>query len=356
MMATMEKAPDERAMLSAVATRDARMDGRFVYGVITTGIYCHPSCPSRPARPENLRFFTDAAAASAAGFRACRRCRADAPALSSRLHTIARFIQAEADEVLDLKTLASLAELSPARFQRAFKTEFGSSPLAFQQAFRAERFKTALREGSSVTAAGHGAGYGSPSRAHLHAKRSLGMMPSTFRSGGRGEHIHFAIRQTSLGLMIMAASSQGLCLVEFGDTEEALYQQLEASFPNAELLPSPQRAKPALEAWTLALEAHLRGWGPRPDLPLDLRGTAFQVSVWRFLLTIPCGETISYTALAAGIDRPSAVRAAATACAANKIAVLVPCHRVLRGDGQLGGYRWGLARKQALLHSEKAHS
>ncbi|GAA3968296.1 hypothetical protein GCM10022278_27590 [Allohahella marinimesophila] len=214
----------------------------------------------------------------------------------------------------------------------------------------------ALREGESVTEASHEAGYGSASRVHLHATRGLGMSPSTFRAGGRGERIHFACRQTSLGLIMMAASSRGLCLVEFGESDEALRLHLQRTFPRAELLPSCAQDRPELDEWMLALESHMNGHAPAPDLPLDLRGTAFQMTVWNFLTTIPSGESISYTELASGIGKPRAVRAAASACAANRIALLVPCHRVLRGDGQLGGYRWGLARKKSLLQREQENA
>ncbi|WP_344807325.1 bifunctional DNA-binding transcriptional regulator/O6-methylguanine-DNA methyltransferase Ada [Allohahella marinimesophila] len=347
---------DEAGMLAAVMARDTTMDGLFVYGVLTTGIYCHPSCPSRSAQPDNMRFFGNTADAKAAGFRPCKRCKPDQACLRSRLQNVARLIRDQASTPLTLKSLSTHADLSPSRFQKAFKAEFGVSPRAFQQACRTHSFKVALREGESVTEASHEAGYGSASRVHLHATRGLGMSPSTFRAGGRGERIHFACRQTSLGLIMMAASSRGLCLVEFGESDEALRLHLQRTFPRAELLPSCAQDRPELDEWMLALESHMNGHAPAPDLPLDLRGTAFQMTVWNFLTTIPSGESISYTELASGIGKPRAVRAAASACAANRIALLVPCHRVLRGDGQLGGYRWGLARKKSLLQREQENA
>jgi AraC family transcriptional regulator of adaptative response/methylated-DNA-[protein]-cysteine methyltransferase len=342
-------------MRAAVARRDPAWDGRFVYGVVTTGVFCRPSCSSRAARPENLRFFADIAAATEAGYRPCRRCRPDTPGgAQAGLIELARYIQSHSDERLTLATLAERAGLSASRLQRSFKQTFGITPMAFHKAVRLGRLKASLRAGEDVTAAIFDAGFGSTSRVYESAAANIGMTPSAYRRGGEGETIAYAVRSTGLGPMLMAATARGVCAVQFGDDADALLAQLRQEFPRAQILSSPARAAPELDAWMAALQVHLDGGGPRPDLPLDLRGTAFQVRVWRFLLTVPEGEVLSYGELAERIGRPRAFRAAASACGANRIGVLVPCHRVLRGDGGLGGYRWGLERKRALLAAERA--
>ena len=228
------------------------------------------------------------------------------------------------------------------------------SPKVYQDGVRLARLKAGLRGGAAVLDAIVGAGFSSTSRVYGAAARNLGMTPSAYRAGGGGETIAYACRPTALGLLMMAATDRGVCFAEFGMSEAALQRALAAEFPNATLARSAMAASPELEAWVRAFEAHLGGGAPRPDVPLDLRGTAFQIRVWRFLLGIREGEVLSYTEVAAGIGAPKAVRAAASACAANRIAVLVPCHRVLRGDGGLGGYRWGIERKRALLDRERA--
>lgn len=270
------------------------------------------------------------------------------------LVALAEYIRAHADETLPLAALAARTGLSPSRLQRRFVAAFGVSPRAYQDAERRARYKAALRAGRRVTDAIVDAGYGSTSRVYGEATRQLGMTPRAYRAGGAGETLYHAMRRTALGPLLMAATARGVCFAQFGDDEAALLAQLAAEFPAARLEPSTAADAPALDAWVAALDAHLTCRAPRPDLPLDLRGTAFQVQVWRFLLGIEPGQAISYTELAAGIGSPRAVRAAASACAANRIAVLVPCHRVLRGDGGLGGYRWGLERKRALLDAERA--
>lgn len=347
--------PTEREMRSAVAARDGTFDGRFFYGVITTGVFCRPSCAARPARPENLRFFADAGAAAAAGFRPCRRCRPTeaAPGLA-RMTDIARYIEAHAGERLTLARLAERAGLSASRLQRAFKAAFGVSPKAYQDGIRMRGLKDALKDGEDVTGAIFSAGYGSVSRVYGEAARNIGMTPGAYRAGGAGETIAHACRDTALGPLMMGATERGVCFVQFGDDAASLRHRLEAEFPAARLLPSPAETAPALDAWIEALEAHIGGGAPRPELPLDLRGTAFQVKVWRFLLSVRESEVVSYGELAQRMTKPRAARAVASACAANRIAVLVPCHRVLRGDGGLGGYRWGTDRKRALLDAERA--
>ena len=274
----------------------------------------------------------------------------------TRLADTARFIEAHAEERLTLRELAERVRLSPSHLQRVFKAAFGVSPKAYQDAVRMKRFKAALKEGDDVTGAIFSAGFGSLSRVYGERVRNIGMTPRAYRAGGAGETITYACRDTALGAALMAATRRGVCFVQFGEDEEVLLEQLRAEFPNASLVASSAREAPELDAWITALDAHLADGAPRPDLPLDLRGTAFQMRVWRFLLSVRDGQVISYGELARGIERPRAARAVAAACAANRIAVLVPCHRVLRGDGDLGGYRWGLERKRTLLDAERSRA
>jgi AraC family transcriptional regulator of adaptative response/methylated-DNA-[protein]-cysteine methyltransferase len=266
---------------------------------------------------------------------------------------LARYIAANADGQLTLKTLAARVHLSPSRFQRVFKSIFGVSPKKFQQAARSDRFKTLLRTGTDITDAIYAAGYGSSSRVYGQTMHNIGMTPKRYRAGGKGEILSWACRDTVLGPILMAATDRGVCFAQFGSDCEVLLQQLRTEFPRAELKPYQEASSPQLDQWIDALDAYIQNKQPRPELPLDLQGTAFQIKVWEFLLSLEDGDVISYAELAQGIDKPKAVRAAASACAANRIAVLVPCHRILRGDGGLGGYRWGLARKRALLDAER---
>ena len=271
----------------------------------------------------------------------------------ARLVRVAQHIEMHADEALTLSSLAKVAALSPSRLQKQFKAAFGVSPKAYQDAVRMRRFKQSLKDGSKVTDAIFASGFGSVSRVYGEANRSIGMPPRTYRAGGAGEVIVYAGRTTALGLMMMAATDRGVCFVEFGDDEASLVGRLRSEFPEAELNASPARNAPELDAWMEALDQHISAGAPRPDLPLDMRGTAFQVKVWQFLLSIREGDVLSYSEVAARIDKPRAVRAVASACGKNRIGVLIPCHRVLRGDGGLGGYRWGLERKRALLEAER---
>ncbi len=282
-----------------------------------------------------------------------RRRPGDPESRLTRLVEAARYIEAHAEERLTLRELAGQVGLSPSRFQRVFKAAFGVSPKAWQDAVRMKRLKTALKEGDGVTGAIFSAGFGSLSRVYGERVRSIGMTPGAYRAGGAGETIAYASRETALGALLMAATERGVAFVQFGEDPEALLDQLRREFPNADLVASDAQEAPELDAWITALDAHLAGGAPRPELPLDLRGTAFQMKVWRFLLSVREGDAISYGELASGIDQPGAARAVASACAANRIAILVPCHRVLRGDGNLGGYRWGLERKRALLAAER---
>lgn len=272
--------------------------------------------------------------------------------MHDRLVALARYIEANAGRKLPLSTLAARSELSPTYLQRKFKAVFGVSPKAYQDAARLKLLKGGLKAGGDVTRAIFDAGYGSTSRVYGKAIRYVGMTPNAYRAGGAGETIAYGCRATSLGLLMMGATDRGVCFAMFGDNPEVLRAQLSTEFPNASLAASPNLHQPALDDWMTALDAHLSGRAPRPELPLDLRGTAFQIQTWEFLLSIPEGEARSYGELAEGIGRPTAVRAAASACGKNRVAVLVPCHRVLRGDGGAGGYRWGADRKRTLLELE----
>jgi AraC family transcriptional regulator of adaptative response/methylated-DNA-[protein]-cysteine methyltransferase len=269
---------------------------------------------------------------------------------------LAQFIDAHADETLPLARLAREAGLSPFHLQRSFKAVIGVTPREYQAAARLRRFKGRLRDGDSVLGATFEAGYGSTSRIYELIDGGLGMTPSAYRASGEGESIVHAVRETGLGLLMMAATPRGVCFVQFGETREALLAELHREFPKAALAQAGSAADKALRPWMTALAAHLSGAAPRPDLPLDLRGTAFQIRVWRFLLSVKPGDVVSYSKVAAGVGSPRAVRAAASACAANRLAVLVPCHRALRADGGLGGYRWGVDRKRALLAAERRAS
>jgi len=271
----------------------------------------------------------------------------------SLMQQMAAYIAAHAGKTLPLAHLAQQAGMSPCHFQRVFKAVIGVTPKDYQAAERLRAFKTRLREGESVLDATFGSGYGSTSRIYEKRDGGLGMTPSAYRAGGAGEAIVHAVRHTAQGLLMMAATGRGVCFVQFGESAAALLHQLAREFPNAHLHPASPHAAGPLDAWMAALAEHLAGAGPRPDLPLDLRGTAFQIKVWRFLISIKPGDVVSYAELAAGVDAPRAVRAAASACAANRVAILVPCHRALRADGRLGGYRWGLDRKRALLDAER---
>ena len=269
---------------------------------------------------------------------------------------LARYIAAEADQTLTLDALARRVHLSPSRMQRVFKSIFGVSPKKFQQAARSDRFKALLREGGDISEAIYQAGYGSESRVYGRRMHSIGMTPVQYRAGGEGLTLGWACRETVLGHLLMAATDRGVCFVQFGDDAASLQAQLQAEFPRAALEACHGDSAARLDAWIDALNGYLAQRLPRPDIPLDLQGTAFQIRVWEFLLGLEEGQVMSYAELAQGIDKPRAARAVASACAANRVAVLVPCHRILRGDGSLGGYRWGLARKRALLDSERSRS
>lgn len=274
----------------------------------------------------------------------------------ARIRALCAYIEAHPDEPLTLTALGERAHLSPGYLQRRFKAIVGVSPKQYAEACRLRVLREALRQGETVTEAILDAGFGSASRVYERVAGRIGMTPGQYRAGGTGLSISYATTATPLGLLMMAATDRGLCFVQFGDDEAAMRARLEAEYPAASLEPMPTGTNAAFDAWMQALHAMLDGAAPAADdLPLEIQGTAFQMKVWDFLQRIPVGETCSYSEVAAGIGRPSAVRAAAGACAANRLALVIPCHRVIRGDGGLGGYRWGVERKRALLRREALH-
>ncbi len=336
----------------AVVTRDPGADGRFYYSVDSTGVYCRPSCSARRPRPENVRFHATREEAEQAGFRPCKRCRPDR--LSShaeldvaRIAVACRLIE-EADAPPALAVLAQHADLSVSHFRRLFRSIVGLTPRQYAVAQRERRMRDALGCGAGVTAAIYHAGYNASSRFYEKSDGILGMTPTRYRAGGMHEHIRFAIGQCALGAILVARSERGVCAIALGDDPDRLARDLQDRFPCAELIGGDSDFE--------QLVAHVVGFVEAPgvglDLPLDVRGTAFQQRVWRALRGVPPGETLSYTDLARRIGVPSAVRAVASACAANVLAVAIPCHRVVRSDGSLSGYRWGVERKRALLERE----
>ncbi|MCI4590255.1 bifunctional DNA-binding transcriptional regulator/O6-methylguanine-DNA methyltransferase Ada [Sphingobium sp. BYY-5] len=336
--------PDADACWEAFLRRDRAMDGRFVGCVSTTGIYCKPSCAARHPRRENMSFLPDPAAARAAGFRACLRCRPDEIGRDRLAVEVAiAFIEA-AEEAPRLEAVAAHVGYAPHHFHRLFKRETGLTPAAWARGLRAERLKEALTQEGSVTGAIYEAGYNAPSRAYADAEKHLGMTPSAWKGGGRGVTIRWRTIDSSLGRVLIAATEKGLCRISFGEDEA----ELRVRFPHADLCP----ADPVLDAMAQRVAALVDDPAAGADLPVDVGGTAFQQAIWAALRAIPPGETRSYGDIAAAIGRPGAVRAAGTACGDNNLAVLIPCHRVVRSDGGMGGYAWGVDRKQALLARE----
>lgn len=340
------------AEFAAIRDNDAAADGRFFYGVTSTRIFCRPSCASRTPRRENIRILPSVDAAVVAGFRACKRCRPDrAPAADPRLERARLRIDASLAAGESMPTLASLAKVAhmgASHLQRRFAAAYGLSPRAYADAQRIAMLKHGLRGGSGVSDAIYGAGFGAASRVYEKSDRWLGMTPADYRRGGRGLTLTVTIRRTAMGPTLVAESPRGIAALLFGSTEAAMLADLRAEFPEAML----RRDDAAGDAAFAALAAVLAGRAPPRGLRLDLRGTPFQIRVWTALQAIPAGEFRSYAEIAAGIGMPKAARAVGSACASNIIGVLVPCHRALRSDGSLGGYRWGLERKEKLLAGE----
>ena len=348
---------NEELAWKAVLARDSSVDGRFVYGVVTTGVYCRPACPSRRPLRQNVRFYPAPADAERDGLRACRRCRPEAAAvvdpIGDRIRWLCRHIEANPETRPVLAELGALVHWSPAHLQRQFKDRVGVTPKQYAEACRLDSLKRSLRENASVTGAIFDAGFGSTSRVYERVETRIGMTPGEYRAGGAGVAVSYAFAQTPVGLLLMAATDRGLCSVQLGDSEAQMLEALRAEYPAATLSAMPPDAEGAFDDWMSALRAYLDGTRIALDLPADVRGTAFQMRVWDYLRRIPHGQTCTYGQVAEAIGRPDAVRAVAGACAANRLALTVPCHRVIRGDGGLGGYRWGVGRKQALIEQER---
>jgi AraC family transcriptional regulator of adaptative response/methylated-DNA-[protein]-cysteine methyltransferase len=336
---------------AAVIARDAGADGQFFYSVSTTGVYCRPSCAARPARPENVAFHVTRAAAEQAGFRPCKRCKPDQPPLAeqhaSRIAELCRLIES-AEQAPTLGELADKAGLSTFHLHRVFKAVTGLTPREYAAAHRTKRVRRELDRSGSVTEAIYGAGFNSNGRFYESSDQVLGMTPTSYRAGGANTEIRFAIGECSLGSILVAASDRGVCAILMGDDPDALARDLQDRFPRADLIGGDADFEQLVARVVGLIEAPKLGL----DLPLDVRGTAFQQRVWQALRKIPAGATASYSEIAARIGAPKSVRAVAQACAANALAVAIPCHRVVRNDGGLSGYRWGAERKRALLGRE----
>lgn len=361
---------DRRSLWDAVKSRDARADGVFVYAVASTGIYCRPSCPSRRPDPARVRFFPLPAAAEQAGFRPCRRCKpANARVREPKLDAVAkvcRLIDAQiledslagpADEArLTLSSLGAAAEMGPHQLERAFRKVMGITPRQYADSRRMSKLKSQLKRGDDVTTALYEAGFGSSSRLYERAPSQLGMTPAEYGRGGAGMTIRYTIADSPLGRLLVGSTARGISAVYLSDSDRTLYSALRLEYPRAELLDdgAGHHSSGALGNWVKQIVEHLSGRVPDLDLPTDVRATAFQRRVWEELRKIPYGTTLTYTDVARAIGKPSAVRAVARACATNPTAVVVPCHRVVRQDGELAGYRWGIRVKKSLLEKEAA--
>ena len=347
---------------AAVMARDRAADGTFVYAVRTTGVYCRASCPSRRARRENVSFFIDPRAAESAGFRACLRCRptesvqAEPAAVTRARAYIDAHLETRGDAPLPLAELATAVGMSPAHLQRTFTRVVGLSPRAYRDARRVARLKERLRAGDTVSRATFEAGFAAGSGVYARADRALGMSPAAWRRGGQGERVAFAVAPTRLGLLLVAATTRGVCAVAMDDDEAALCAWLRDELPAAELVREEAQDGGEVAGYAAAIARWVDagdGDAALRDLPLDLAGTDFQQRVWRALRAIPYGATRSYAELAREVGAPRAVRAVASACASNRVALVVPCHRIVRTGGDTGGYRWGAERKVRLLEHER---
>lgn len=338
----------------AVLSRDARFDGSIFFGVRSTGIYCRPSCPARRPHREQVVFFSIPEAAEIAGFRSCRRCRPRAASTTDpqvdMVQRACRYIEDHNDAPPTLEALSAHTGVSPYHLQRVFKRVAGITPRQYAEACRLSEFKSRVKNGESVAGAMYDAGYGSSSRLYERAPSQLGMTPADYRRGGKGTQITYTMVACSLGSLLVAATTKGVCAVRLGDSDAALEDDLLTEYPAADV----KRDDEALTDWVEQLTSHLEGARPHLDLPLDVQATAFQWSVWEKLREIPYGSTRSYSEVARQMGRPTATRAVARAIATNPVALVVPCHRVIREDRSLGGYRWGVRRKQALLERESS--
>lgn len=344
---------NESTCWRAVVAHDREMDGLFVYGVRSTGVYCRPSCPSRRPQRTVVSFFPAGSAAEQAGFRACRRCkpnqRIEPSPIVAKIQRASEFIRAHADERITLGALSRAVGSSPHHLQRMFTRLLGVSPRQYTDACRLNRLKTELKGGKAVTTAMYDAGYGSSSRLYERTDKTMGMTPATYRRGGLGMHIRYAILDSPFGRLLVAATTRGVSSVKLGESDAALEADLKGEYPAAVV----ERDERLLSKAAKSILEHLRGVRPQLDLPLDVQATAFQWRVWQHLRAIPYGRTESYAEVARHIGSPSGARAVARACATNPVAVVIPCHRVVQADGGLGGYRWGVDRKRALLEQER---
>lgn len=337
----------------AVLSRDSQWDGRFVYAVRSTGIYCRPSCPSRRPRREQVVFFEIPELAERGGFRPCLRCRPQDGSSDPRLERVrqaVRLIDGRTESPPTLAELSAHVGMSPYHLQREFKRITGVAPRQYAEARRLNRFKEMVREGNSLTGSLYGAGYGSSSRLYERAGTQLGMTPATYRRGGKGMDIKYAIADSPLGRLLVAATARGVCAVKLGNSDTSLEADLHREFPAAAISRSDDRLKGPLQV----LLRYLEGKEPHVALSLDVRATAFQRRVWQHLMAIPKGQTATYSEVARALGRRTGARAVARACASNPVAVVIPCHRVVQKSGALGGYRWGIERKDALLRRERA--
>ena len=335
----------------ATLRRDSRADGLFVFAVRSTHIYCRPSCPARRPLRRNTLFFRNAQDAESHGYRPCQRCRPkhQDPA-RALVQQVAEAVSNSSEDALRISSLAARLGTSPVRLRRAFRRVTGLSPKEFEQALRLNRFKHMLREGTSITDALYGCGYGSSSRLYEKTNAQLGMTPAAYRKGGEGMQIGYTLANTSLGKVLVGMTERGVSAVYLGETERALVEALRKEYPKAEIV----RSSGEHENWLKEIVRRVEGDTPKMDPPLDLQATAFQRRVWQELQKIPRGTTTTYTAVARALGKPRSVRAVARACATNPVSIVVPCHRVVRTDGNLAGYRWGLQRKQKLLEREAA--
>ena len=345
---------DDEALWQAVLDRDTRFDGRLFFGVRSTGIYCRPSCPARRPRRNQVVFFRIPEAAERAGFRSCRRCRPRNASMTDPQVQMVReaclYIEEHAGELPTLEDLSAHTGVSAYHLQRVFKRVAGITPRQYAEAMRINQFKTKVRKGATVTGAMYDSGYGSSSRLYERAPARLGMTPADYRRGGKGVRIRYTIAGSPLGRLLVAGTEKGVCSVRLGDSDAALESNLLGEYPAADV----SRDDQAMSEWVGQLLSHLDGARPHLDLPLDVQATAFQWRVWEALREIPYGSTRSYSEVARAIGRPTATRAVARACATNPVALVIPCHRVVRRDSSLGGYRWGIERKRALLERERS--
>lgn len=338
---------------TAVTERDAHADGTFFFAVRTTGVFCRPSCASRAPRRENVEFFASADEARAAGYRDCKRCQPGGlPRELAIVNRACAALDADPHQRLTLAQLSEAVHVSPFHLQRLFKRVTGVSPREYQAAQRGAALRAALQRGADVTRATVDAGFGSPSRMYDSAPADLGMAPSAYRRKGAGLAVRYASAATSLGFVLVAATDKGICKIAFGDDVAILVDELRDEFANAELIDDPAKLSP----FVTQIDAYLRGTRQHFDLPLDVAATAFKLRVWDALRRIPYGETRSYSDIAEAVGSPRAVRAVASACATNPVALAIPCHRVVQKGGALAGYRWGLPRKAALLDAEAHHT